>query len=34
MAQFAATVLATVAVMLIEKLVVHLARTFFVPRAV
>jgi hypothetical protein len=32
MAQFAATVLATVAVMLIERLIIRLARTLFVPR--
>jgi hypothetical protein len=32
MAQFAASVLATVAVMLIEKLIVRLVRTLFMPR--
>jgi hypothetical protein len=33
MAQFAATVLATVAVMLIERLIVRFIRTLFLPRA-
>jgi hypothetical protein len=34
MAQFAASVLATVAVMLIEKLIIRLMRSLFVPRTV
>jgi hypothetical protein len=32
MAQFAATVLATVAVMFIERLIIRLIRTLFLPR--